>query len=281
MARYRDTQNDHMKMIPVSFEQQILPDLFEYSLAWLVDNELDLATFDNHYNNDDKGHPDYDPKLLLKIVIFAYSKGITSSRRIERLCRDNITFMALSADTRPHFTAIADFISRSPEAISNLFTQIVLMCDHLVLIGSAMFAINGCKLPSNVKGVERHPRRIDQETPEARSCCQAHPEEEEQASIRPDGFSSVTHTQYDNGGGRMLTHCRQWRADARVGIPPRKSKGDTDRCAFALEGLAKDRSEGYAQSFLETATKTAASEMELVAECWRPRQPGHNRFSMN
>jgi len=57
--------------------------------------------------------------------------------------------MALSADSRPHFTTIADFISRSPEAIGGLFTQIVLMCDQLGLIGKEMFAIDGCKLPSN------------------------------------------------------------------------------------------------------------------------------------
>ena len=149
MARYMDTRNDHLKMIPVSFDQQILPGTFEYSLAWLIDNELDLTAFDNHYQNDETGRPAYDPKLLLKIVIYAYSKGITSSRRIERLCRENITFMALSLDSQPHFTTLADFISRSPEEIADLFTQIVLMCDQLGLIGKEMFAIDGCKLPSN------------------------------------------------------------------------------------------------------------------------------------
>lgn len=138
-----------MKMIPVSFDQQILPGSFEYSLAWLINNELDLSAFEAHYQNDTNGRRAYDPRLLLKIVILAYSKGVTSSRRIEQLCRDNVIFMALSADTRPHFTTIADFISRSPEAIGDLFTQIVLMCDQLGLIGKAMFAIDGCKLPSN------------------------------------------------------------------------------------------------------------------------------------
>jgi transposase len=149
MARYKDYNFDQMKMIPVAFDRQILPGSFEYSLAWLVDNELDLSAFDAHFRNDDNGRPAYDPRLLLKIVIYAYSRGITSSRRIEQLCRENITFMALSADTRPHFTTIADFISRSPDAIADLFTQIVLMCDALGLIGKTMFAIDGCKLPSN------------------------------------------------------------------------------------------------------------------------------------
>lgn len=149
MGRYKDYNYDQMKMIPVSFDRQILPGSFEYSLSYLIDNELNLASFDQQYNNDDNGRPAYDPRLLLKIIILAYSKGITSSRQIERLCRENITFMALSADLQPHFTTLADFISRSPESIADLFSQVVLMCDQLGLIGKEMFAIDGCKLPSN------------------------------------------------------------------------------------------------------------------------------------
>jgi len=149
MARYKDYNYDQMKMIPVAFEHQILPGSFEYSLSYLIDHELDLKAFDEQYHNDEYGRPAYDPRLLLKIIILAYSKGITSSRQIERLCRENITFMALSADTQPHFTTLADFISRAPEAITELFGQVVLMCDQLGLIGKEMFAIDGCKLPSN------------------------------------------------------------------------------------------------------------------------------------
>ena len=149
MGRYKDYNYDQMKMIPVSFDRQILPGSFEYSLSYLIDHELNLSVFDDHYCNDENGRPAYDPRLLLKIVILAYSKGITSSRKIERLCRENIIFMALSADQRPHFSTLSDFISRSPEAISDLFGQIVLMCDQLGLIGKEMFAIDGCKLPSN------------------------------------------------------------------------------------------------------------------------------------
>jgi len=149
MARYKDYNYDQTKMLPIAFDRQILPGSFEYSLSYLIDSELDLKGFERHYRNDDNGRPAYDPRLLLKIVILAYSKGITSSRQIERLCRENITFMALSADTQPHFTTLADFVSRSPEAIADLFGQIVLMCDELGLIGKEMFAIDGCKLPSN------------------------------------------------------------------------------------------------------------------------------------
>jgi len=57
--------------------------------------------------------------------------------------------MALSANSQPHFTTIADFISRSSEEISQLFLQVLMICDEQKLIGREMFAIDGCKLPSN------------------------------------------------------------------------------------------------------------------------------------
>ena len=57
--------------------------------------------------------------------------------------------MAISADSQPHFTTIADFISRSTDEIAQLFKQVLLVCDELNLIGKDMFAIDGCKLPSN------------------------------------------------------------------------------------------------------------------------------------
>ena len=149
MPRYKDYDYGQMKMLPVSYEKQILPGSFEHSLSLLIDEELDLSPFEHHYRNDAGGRPAYDPRLLLKIVVFAYSRGITSSRRIERLCRENIVFMALSADLQPDHSTISDFVSRSAESITELFNQIVLICDDLGLIGKEMFAIDGCKLPSN------------------------------------------------------------------------------------------------------------------------------------
>jgi transposase len=136
-------------MLMVSFDRQILPGTFEYALNFIVDNKLDLSIFNHKYKNDDGGRPAYDPALLLKIVLLAYSRGETSSRKIEALCRENVLFMAMASDMQPHYTTIADFISSSPEEIGKLFSQVLLICDDMGLIGKEMFAIDGCKLPSN------------------------------------------------------------------------------------------------------------------------------------
>ncbi len=149
MAKYKDYSYEQSKLLPVAFERQILPGTFEYTLNHLIDHDVDLSAFDGPYQNDDTGAPAYDPRILLKIVLFAYSRGIFTSRKIEQACRENVVFMALSADTCPHWTTIADFISSRHEAIATLFREVLLVCDTLGLLGKELFAIDGCKLSSN------------------------------------------------------------------------------------------------------------------------------------
>lgn len=149
MARYKEYSYDQGKFIPIQFHKQIVPGTFEYTLSYLIDNEIDLSIFEQRYKNDDTGAPAYDPAILVKIILFAYSRGIVSSRKIARCCRENVIFMALSADTRPHFTTIADFVSSLGDEITALYCDVLLICDEMHLIGKEMFAIDGCKLPSN------------------------------------------------------------------------------------------------------------------------------------
>ncbi len=149
MARYKDYDYTQGKFIPIYFDKQILPGTFEYTLHYLINNEIDLSIFDLRYKNDETGAPAYDPSILLKIILFAYSRGITSSRKIAQSCHENVIFMALSADTQPHFTTVADFISTANEEIIRLFMEVLMVCDDLDLIGKDMFAVDGCKMPSN------------------------------------------------------------------------------------------------------------------------------------
>jgi hypothetical protein len=86
---------------------------------------------------------------MLKVVLLAYSRGMVSSRAIERACRENVLFMAISGDSNPQFTTLAKFIRELGAEIAAIFTQVLLICDRQGLIGKQMFAIDGVKLPSN------------------------------------------------------------------------------------------------------------------------------------
>jgi len=136
-------------MVVVNYADQLQPGTFEHAIHFLIEQKLDLSIFNPSFNNDDTGRPAYDPAILLKIILFAYSKGITSSREIQWSCETNIIFKALSCDTVPHFTTIANFVSGYSDEIEILFEQVLLVCDEQGLLGKELFALAGCKMSSN------------------------------------------------------------------------------------------------------------------------------------
>jgi len=148
MARYKHIDTSQ-RFLAVDLERRLLPGTFEHALHHLIDHELDLSSFDARYGNDQTGAAAYPPGMLLKVVLFAYSQGIVSSRGIERACREHVTFIALSGDSAPHFTTLAGFVSTLGDEITCIFSQVLYLCDRQGLIGREMFAIDGVKLPAN------------------------------------------------------------------------------------------------------------------------------------
>ena len=148
MARYK-TIDTSPRFLAVDLERQLIPGTFVHALNRLIDNELDLSEFDARHSNDSSGAPAWPPAVLLKVVLYAYSLGIVSSRGIERACREQVTFIALTGDRVPHFTTLAAFVSGLAGEVAPLFARILYLCNRQGLIGREMFAIDGVKLPSN------------------------------------------------------------------------------------------------------------------------------------
>ena len=146
MARYKPVDRNP-RLLPVVLSEQIHPGTFEFALDHLIDNELDLSALDARFRNDETGASAYDPRVMLKIVLLGYSRGLVSSRRIEAACLHNVQFIALSGDSQPSYTHIAKFVRELGDDIQTLFTQVLLTCDRLGLIGKELFAIVGFKLP--------------------------------------------------------------------------------------------------------------------------------------
>jgi transposase len=138
-----------MVMVPVSFQHQLEPGTLEQTINELVEQHIDLSVFEAHYQNDNTGARAIHPKLLLKVILFAYSRGMISSRQIERACSENILFMALSSGYRPDHSTLAHFVSSMQKEIESLFGNILLVCDELDLLGGTHFSLDGLKLPAN------------------------------------------------------------------------------------------------------------------------------------
>ena len=149
MARYKKYDYNQTVLLPVSLENQLEIGTLEYAINKLVDEKIDRSIFDKNYQNDETGSPAYDPKLLLKVVLLSYSRGITGSRKIEKACKENIIFMALSCGISPDHSTINNFISSMKDGIITIFRDILLYCEELDLLGGSHFSLDGCKLPSN------------------------------------------------------------------------------------------------------------------------------------
>ena len=138
MPRFKHYNYDQDSMVVINYQEQLQPGTFEHAVHYLIEHKLDLTVFHPKYRNDDTGRLAYDPAILLKIILFAYSKGITSSREIQWCCETNIIFKALSCDTVPHFTTLAKFVSQHADEIEELFEQILLVCHEQGLLGNEL-----------------------------------------------------------------------------------------------------------------------------------------------
>jgi transposase len=150
MAKFKPLNENQLVMLPISLQDQLVPGTLEHTLRQLVDQHVDLSVFDGRYNNDDTGATAIHPKILLKVILVAYSKGMISSRQIEWACQENIIFMALSYGYAPDHSTIAQFISSLQVEVQSIFSNILVVCEELGLLGGTHFSLDGVKLSANV-----------------------------------------------------------------------------------------------------------------------------------
>jgi transposase len=149
MAKFKSYNYDQTALVAVDLEKQLPPGSLEFAIHYLVDHEIDLSDLESRFCNDSEGRPAYDPRILLKIILLAYSRGIIRSRQIEKACGENITFMALSCGQCPDHSTIAAFVSSMQDEIIKIFQNVLLICEKEKLLGGTSFSLDGLKLPSN------------------------------------------------------------------------------------------------------------------------------------
>jgi len=150
MAKFKPCNEDQLVMLPISLQDQLVAGTLEHTISQVVDNHIDLTVFDARYNNDDTGASAIHPKILLKVILLAYARGMISSRQIERACQENIIFIALSYGYVPDHSTLAQFIASMQSEIQTLFCNILLVCEELGLLDGTHFSLDGVKLSANV-----------------------------------------------------------------------------------------------------------------------------------
>jgi transposase len=124
----------------------------ERHLAWFVIDavaEMDLEAFYAAYRVDGRSRPPYDPAMMVALLLYAYARGIRSSRVIERACEEDVAFRVLAAQQRPDHATIARFVERHQEAIAGLFGEVLTLCARSGLAKVGVIAVDGTKVQAN------------------------------------------------------------------------------------------------------------------------------------
>jgi transposase len=109
--------------------------------------KLDLRGFEQGYS--DEGHPAYHPALLLKVWLYAYALGVTSSRRLEQRIREDLAFRYLAGGAQPDFWALNEFRKRHGRAMNEVFTQVVELARSLGMGQLGHVAIDSTRIAAN------------------------------------------------------------------------------------------------------------------------------------
>ena len=109
---------------------------------------LDLSTIYAGYE-DERGYPPYDPRLMVKLLVYGYANGVCSSRKLERATSRDVAVRMLCADQHPDYRSIARFRARHLEALGELFVQALRLCKQAKLVGLGTLALDGTKLRAN------------------------------------------------------------------------------------------------------------------------------------
>jgi transposase len=135
-------------MAPVLSEWIPEGDLAHFVSDLVESGTLDLSGIYDAYE-DERGYPPYDPRLMVKLLIYGYANGVMSSRKLERATYRDVAVRMLCADQHPDYRSIARFRKRHLDALGELFVQALRLCKEARLVGLGMLALDGTKLRAN------------------------------------------------------------------------------------------------------------------------------------
>lgn len=141
-----------MYLLPVSITEWVHDD----SLARFVGDTVDLLDrrgqldgFYEGYRRDGWGHPAYHPRMLVKVLVYGYSMGVTSSRKLAAGCENEVALRYLTANQQPDFRTISDFRKDHLSALNELFVDVLGLCKEAGLVKLGRVALDGRKIAGN------------------------------------------------------------------------------------------------------------------------------------
>ncbi|MBU3911113.1 MAG: IS1182 family transposase, partial [Candidatus Omnitrophica bacterium] len=183
---YRYGDREQIQLFPQAIEDYVSKDdpvrAYDAFVEALDFNELGIILDENH-----TGNPQYNPRSMVKLLVFGYSYGIRSSRKLERAAYHNIAFIWLMESLKPDHKTIAEFRRNNKSALKETLTQCARLCIKLDLIEGNTLFVDGTKIRANAsikktwtkERSEEALRKIDERIDEILSECEAADENEQ------------------------------------------------------------------------------------------------------
>jgi transposase len=145
---FRAWKIDQPLLLPPAVQDFVAKDHLARFVLGLVMDELDLIEITAAYSGE-KGQPPFDPRMMTALLLYAYCRGIYSSRRIAQACRERVDFMSIAALDPPDFRTVSSFRKRHLKALAGLFVQVLRLCEKAGLVKLGHVALDGTKIKAN------------------------------------------------------------------------------------------------------------------------------------
>jgi transposase len=145
---FRAFEPDQGLLLPPSLDDWLPAEHLARFIGELVDEHLDLSRIRAAYA-EGRGAPPYDPRLMVRILLYGYTIGVRSSRKLEAACVDVVAFRWLAVGAAPDFRAIARFRKRHLSALGHLFMQALALCQAAGMVRLGRVALDGTKVRAN------------------------------------------------------------------------------------------------------------------------------------
>lgn len=145
---YRPYEPDQMFLMPPSLADWLPAHHMVYFVREILDT-IDLSPISSVYEKEQRGYPPYHPKVMTGILLYGYCNGITSSRKLEKHCQEDLAFRVLAANNQPDFRTISDFRKLHLGTLEHLFVEILLLCHKAGLVKFGHISLDGTKIKAN------------------------------------------------------------------------------------------------------------------------------------
>lgn len=168
LKTFRPYDTSQSFLLPPNPRDWLPPDHLAFFVEEVV-GKLDLSRIAGEY--DGPGGPPFNPAMMVSVLVYSYCRGVRSSRKIERLLQEDVSFRVLAANQQPGFRSLCEFRARHLAAVEDLFVQVLQLCEEAGLVKLGHVALDGTRIKANaskrkamsLKGLKDEEQRLREE----------------------------------------------------------------------------------------------------------------------